>query len=563
MRLKSISYKNIGCFGNKVQTVIYGDEGGMTLLAAKNGSGKTTFLNLPKLLFYGKIEKIKKTEIANRINQNGWMLGVVETAPGVLVTIERKFAPSDLIVYKNTSGDGTRGEDIGKAGISNYQDYIDNEVIGLPYSIYSNIISLSVNDFKSLMTMTPNDKRIIIDKLFNTEILNKMNELIKKDSRDIKINMDLFDREIVSMKRNIESSVKELERLKERIDKNKTVKVGDITSKLTDYKPKLEEGYAKLEQFNNAKNDIIKSNTLFLQQKAKITHDMTHINSQLKLFAQDMCPTCATPFTDTRFDIIKEKLNDDIVEKKEELEKLKITEHKFNQTLTQLNAGITKINDFIIKLRSACNSLESELKKLNLEKPEELQSIQRLISQNSTRLSSRQDEKMKYDTDYKYLAILEQLYSDSGIKKRILENYIPTINLEIEYALNELHFPYRLNFTNDFEPELRHLGYEISVDTLSTGEKKRVDIAILISIMRMLKRKYPQLNLFMLDEILSSIDADGRFDFCQILFKLSKELKLNIFIVDHSVLPSEYFTQRIDIFKDNGFSDYTIESFVD
>jgi len=170
---------------------------------------------------------------------------------------------------------------------------------------------------------------------------------------------------------------------------------------------------------------------------------------------------------------------------------------------------------------------------------------------------------MKYDTDYKYLAILEQLYSDSGIKKRILENYIPTINLEIEYALNELHFPYRLNFTNDFEPELRHLGYEISVDTLSTGEKKRVDIAILISIMRMLKRKYPQLNLFMLDEILSSIDADGRFDFCQILFKLSKELKLNIFIVDHSVLPSEYFTQRIDIFKDNGFSDFTIENFTD
>ena len=73
MRLKSISYKNIGCFGNKEQTIIYGDDGGMTLLAAKNGSGKTTFLNLPKLLFYGKIDKIKKTEIANRINQNGWI----------------------------------------------------------------------------------------------------------------------------------------------------------------------------------------------------------------------------------------------------------------------------------------------------------------------------------------------------------------------------------------------------------------------------------------------------------------------------------------------------------
>jgi hypothetical protein len=74
-----------------------------------------------------------------------------------------------------------------------------------------------------------------------------------------------------------------------------------------------------------------------------------------------------------------------------------------------------------------------------------------------------------------------------------------------------------LRFNSDFEPLLEHLGIHINVETLSTGEKKRVDLAVLISIIRMLKRKYPSLNIFMLDEVLSSIDGDGIYDIIGLL----------------------------------------------
>jgi DNA repair exonuclease SbcCD ATPase subunit len=198
------------------------------------------------------------------------------------------------------------------------------------------------------------------------------------------------------------------------------------------------------------------------------------------------------------------------------------------------------------------------MNRLKIDKPKEFSSIQNIISENTTNLTQKGDEKVKFDDEYKYLAILEQLYSDTGVKKKILESYLPTLNKEIAYTLNELHFPYSLLFNSEFEPELQHLGIEIGVDTLSTGEKKISDIAVLISIIRMVKRKYPQLNIFMLDEVLSSLDGDKIFDVLGVLKNASVELNMNIFLIHQTPLPIEFFSHKIEIEKNAGFSDLVI-----
>jgi ABC-type Mn2+/Zn2+ transport system ATPase subunit len=75
----------------------------------------------------------------------------------------------------------------------------------------------------------------------------------------------------------------------------------------------------------------------------------------------------------------------------------------------------------------------------------------------------------------------------------------------------------------------------------------------------MLKRKYPGLNIFMLDEVLSSIDGDGIYDIIGLLQKIAKEMNMNIFVINHSPLPIEQFDFRIEINKNAGFSDLTVE----
>lgn len=560
MKLRNISWNNIGPFGNKLQTVELPDSGGLWMVLGKNGNGKSFFVNLPKVLYYGKLDKFKKDEIANRINKHGWIKGEVQINPNTMVTIERTFSPSDLKVHKYKPGEEPdEDNDIGKSGIANYQTYIDTEVTGLPYHIFSNIISLSVNDFKSFISMTPYDKRIIIDKLFAMEIINKMNELVKRDLRDIKMNMQLFDREIISLKNNIDSAIKELSKLEEQVNKDNTKKIEDITNKMTEFKPKLEEGYNKRKEYTDKKLEIDKSYNVFIQQKSKLNQEILHIKRQLELYAKDKCPTCETPFSESRFDLIKEELNKKLQEKTNSIESINQNEKIYENAYKKLTEGINKINEFIIQYESAYKTLQAELSRLKIDKPKEFNSIRNIIKNNTEVLKEKETDKIKFDDDNKYLEILENIYSDNGVKKKILENYLPTLNKEIEYTLRELHFPYSLSFNSDFEPNLFQLGMEISVDTLSTGEKKRVDLAVLISIIRMLKRKYPSLNIFMLDEVLSSIDGDGIYDIIGLLQNISKEMNINIFIINHSPLPIEQFDFKIEISKNSGFSDILIE----
>ena len=560
MRLLKISWRNIGPYGNKLQSLEFSDEGGLWMVLGKNGNGKSFVVNLPKILYYGRLEKFKKEDIANRINKHGWVKGEVETSPGTLVTIERNISPSDLKVWKYFRGEEPNDDnDIGKAGIKNYQDYIDLEVTGLPYHIFSNIISLSVNDFKSFISMSPSDKRIIIDKLFAMEIINRMNDLVRKDLRDAKINIDLYDREIISLQNAIKGAQRELENLKKEVAEDNTKKIEAIIAKITEFKPKLEEAYRKQITYQNKQDEIRRAQRAFLEQKNKLQSSLKELNKKIDLYHQDKCPTCETPFDDKRFELVRGELDEMIAKKKADLEVLLAGESKYDEALGKVQEALNKINDYIVQVRSAVQALQKEYEKLKKDKPKEFQSIENIISKNSETIQKKEGEKVTLDDKYKYMAILSDLYSDNGVKKKILESYLPTLNKEIEFTLHELHFPYQLKFNSDFEPKLNHLGIEVNVETLSTGEKKRVDLAVLISIIRMLKRKYPSLNIFMLDEVLSSIDGDGIYDIIGILQKTAKELSMNIFIINHSPLPVEYFSYRIEIQKNAGFSDMVIE----
>jgi DNA repair exonuclease SbcCD ATPase subunit len=552
MRLLNIQWRNIKSYGNKLQKITFDPDGGLWNITAPNGYGKSTVLELPKILFYGKLDKFKKEDIANRLNRHGWIKGEIEVKPGVNVTIERKLAPTSLSVEKN-------GVDIGKAGISNYQDYIDNEVIGLPYHIFSNIISLSVNDFKSFVSMTPGDKRIIIDKLFSMEIINKMNDLVRKDLRATKIDMDLFDREIMSLNVAIKTAKTEFDKLQEKIKINNTNRISEISAELLKFKPKLEEAEEKVKTYRTKELDIKKANQVFHKQRADIESALRELKRKDDLYKKDVCPTCETPFSEKRFELIRGDLDEQLQYQQKQLIIIRESENKYNTALHNITDAIKTLNDFIIQVKTAYNTLYNELTKLKGDKPKELDSIKSIISKNTTTIKKKESKKSDLDTDLKYLAILEDLYSDSGVKKKILESYLPTLNREVEYTLGELHFPYRLKFNNDFEPNLQHLGFDISVDTLSTGEKKRVDLAVLISIIRMIKRKYPTLNIFMLDEVLSSIDSDGIYDIIGLLKHTAKEMAINIFIINHTPLPIEHFSYRMEISKSAGFSDLAIE----
>ena len=160
MKIIKIEWRNIFSYGNKIETLNFGNEGKLWQLSGRSGSGKSSLLNIPKLLLYGKTEgsdgkPVKIGNIANRINKNGWIRGEILKGNDLFV-IERTFSPQSLTVYKN-------GENLDKAGLKDMQGIIDNEIMdNLPYHIFANVMMLSLNSFKSFISMSPNDKRQII-----------------------------------------------------------------------------------------------------------------------------------------------------------------------------------------------------------------------------------------------------------------------------------------------------------------------------------------------------------------------------------------------------------------
>jgi len=146
------------------------------------------------------------------------------------------------------------------------------------------------------------------------------------------------------------------------------------------------------------------------------------------------------------------------------------------------------------------------------------------------------------------------VYSIDGVKQKVINNYLPLLNKEIENNLILLNVPYGLEFDSKFDPHLKDLGIELDPSTLSDGEMTRVDIIVLCSLFKLLKRRYPSINTFALDEVISTLDSSNSGAVLDFLKNFAKDNKLNCFVVSHTDLYLENFDEIIEVEKHNGFS---------
>lgn len=556
MKLESISFRNIGPYGNKIVDLNLLEEGGLWLVFGRNGQGKSILLNMTKALYYGKIDKVKKDEIANRFNKHGWIYGKVKSQQGEIYEIERGFSPSSLSVKKD-------GVDLDIAGISNAQSFIDNEVTMMPYQIYSNIVSLSVNDFKSFLTMKPSDKREIIDRIFSIDILNTMSVYVKSEMKNIKFEVDLLDREIVTINHSIESYKAKIEELKNQAAKDNTEKINSINESISELKPKYENSVSEYNSLIEKQNTIVAYIRKIEEAKNLLRFEIQTCESKLHIYDNDRCPTCNSQLDSAEHISVKTKLIEDKEALVTKLDSVIITEQRYSEGMNELNNMISKVTYEVNNYKRNWDELVYHLNMLSTTQDQtNYSNFNELISSELGRINLATAKKEETNVELGYLSILDKLYGSDGVKQQIIESYLPILNEEIELTLRNLHFPYDVTFDKDFEPNISHIGYEVSPDTLSTGEKKKVDIAVLISIIRIMKRKYPQLNIFMLDEVLSSIDQDGVTDIIKFLQETAKELKINIFIVNHAPLPLEYFDRQISVNKKDNFSEIDVVNLV-
>jgi DNA repair exonuclease SbcCD ATPase subunit len=188
----------------------------------------------------------------------------------------------------------------------------------------------------------------------------------------------------------------------------------------------------------------------------------------------------------------------------------------------------------------------------------EYQGIKNIIEKTTIQFDEIKHNIEKKNQQMHDLQNLSLVYSIDGVKQKVINNYLPLLNKEIENNLILLNVPYGLDFDSKFDPHLKDLGNELDPVTLSDGEMTRVDIIVLCSLFKLLKRRYPSINTFTLDEVISTLDNANSQHVLEFLKCFAKENKLNCFVVSHTDLYLENFDEIIEVEKHNGFSRFNI-----
>jgi len=555
MRIESIEFKNFASYGNSIQRLEFEkDNSELFLTLGKNGHGKTTIANAIVFALYGKVEGVKMADLPNRINKELWVK-INLKCKTTDVSIERGLAPGKFEVKLN-------GIEFDKAGKRSVQEYLEEEIFGIPYHVFKNIIILSVNDFKSFLTMTNNDKKQIIDKMFGFSILNEMQQNIKEERKGLKVDIDVYEREITQLNENITSVNMKLNELMAESNQKDKVRIQELKTSLIRYtsnKTKLEDAQVSI---SKSLGNISGTLSSAQEDKTKLTYELQALRKKLSLYEQNSCPTCegelSTEFhtgrkteMSTKVEQLPSQINIEkakVIEIEENITKLQQKDRAVRDKVSTINTNIRNLKGELIKIKDSLNNGDS------------FAHMQSLIDGFEIQETEKTKTKTIVNSEYYFLENLEEILGEDGVKNLAVKTILPGLNTNIAAMASTMHLSFHIRFDEKFNCIINHLGEEINPLTLSTGERKKADFIIIIAIIKILKLRFPQLNLLFLDELLSSVDADGVHNILKILSQVIKESKINTFVINHSVLPHELFDKKIQIYKENGFSKFDIET---
>ena len=554
MKIEFIEFKNFASYGNSLQRIDFNqDAAELFLTLGKNGHGKTTIANAIVYALYGKVEGVKLGDIPNRINKE-LTVKIKLLCKNTNVEIERGLSPGRFKVLLN-------GVEFDKAGKKSVQEYLEEEIYGIPYHVFKNIIILSVNDFKSFLTMSNYDKKRIIDRMFGFSILNDMQYSIKEERKLLRNDIDSYDSELSQINENIISVTMKLNSLQSESDANNKKKIENLKEtliELADDRKKLEEARTTIVGKISENNKELQENQ---ESYSNLKFKLNALEEKLKLYENNFCPTCESKLTTDFHKERKSELGVSIDTIPLEMKKAEESVKEIKSKIRELREKDGKVRDKVSIINTNIENFKTEI--LSLKTPsakKDFKHLNQIIKDFEKSSSQKENDRNQLNADYSFLEVLENILGEDGIKNMAIKTILPVLNTNIAAMMQTMHLHFQIRFDDKFNCIVNHLGEEINPLTLSTGERKKADFIVIIALIKLLKLRFPQLNLLFLDELLSSVDADGIHNILKILGQVIKENKINTFVINHSSLPHELFDKKIQIYKENGFSKFDIET---
>ena len=548
MRINKIRFKNFKSYGNNITEINFDDKSCLGLIVGENGSGKSCIGNVITYALYGKLDDATSSEIPNRINKNFYCSIDLDCGKDHIF-IERGLAPKLFNVKIND-------ETVDDAGKLNVQSMLEDNYYHIPYSVFKNLIVLSINDFKSLVDLNPSEKRNIVDKIFGFSILNDILKMVKEDARQLQLNSEANTAELRSIISSIEHTK---EKIVEKDVVDHTEEIKELEKEIEDYelkKNKLQDTLKKLTESRIELNNKINTNTFDIRT---LQSKIADIDKRIKLIDGGKCPTCGSDLHGD--DFIKER--EDLIEQKDDylkrIDTIKTASNDVSESISKTNENYSKADSFLKNIGSIVINKKEKILVLKNDKPVDNTSWYELINEFKKKKEELDKKEKKLTEQIDLYNKLNFIFGENGAKQYVNNSIIPQLNAIIADIVNFMSIPYTIRFDNMFNTTITNYGVSVSYRSLSSGERKRVDFACIIAFIRLMKIQYPSMNLLFLDEIMNSLDINGASTLMEILKGITNELNVNAFVIHHAQLDANMFDKIIKVQKINGFSQIEIE----
>ena len=564
IKFKAVRYKNLLSTGNQFTEIFLGNRKA-TLILGENGSGKSTMLDALCFGLFGKgFRKVSKNSLINSVNQRGMVVEVEFAIGSKQYRVVRGAKPNVFEIFLN---DRIINQD---ANMRDYQEQLEKQILKLNYKTFTQVVILGSSSFTPFMQMNQSDRRGIIEDILDINIFSIMNGLLKTRMTGLKSELHDLDYEIRLSEDRIETYKKHIKSLgdnrRQKIqDFNESVETAQTNVNNLQEECNLLLGDVESLQNETSDSEKIKSKLTKTRELEKQLNDArTRGTKEIKFYEDtDECPTCHRDMEDDfkqekiqttteRVTEIDKAINElsqnviDINKRLSEIEEIQSKVDTLNRQVAQKQNEISASNQYITKINTEIEKLKSESVTDDSDK---LNKELKVLKGHNTEKENLIDKRSYYD-------IAALLLQDSGIKTKIIRQYLPIMNKLINKYLASMDFFVQFNLDEGFNESIKSRYRDaFSYANFSEGEKMRIDLALLFTWRAVAKLKNSvNTNLLVLDEVFdSSLDEGGTDEFLKILHTLDGDT--NTFIISHKGdILTEKFRHTMTFEKVKNFS---------
>ena len=567
IQFKSCRWKNFLSTGNEYIDIQL-DKTHTTIIRGPNGSGKSTLLDALSFGLFGKPHRdINKPQLVNSVNKKRCVVEVEFEVGGSHFKVLRGITPFKFEIYQN----GTLINQSSHA--RDYQKFLEQNILKLNHTSFHQVVVLGSSSFIPFMQLPAWSRRGVIEDLLDIKIFSKMNQLLKERNANIRDQLVDINHRLELIKTKTQSQLKYIKDLrginKDQISqKRDSIKIHkkEINSLFDESKNLGKNLSASMKSEENAYSKQ-------LDQVANIKSHNLQLNTQIKELVSesrfyeenDHCPTCDQDITQekktSKIDYIKSTAKS-VQEEKEDLQRslsvLSSTTSQITKSLDKLRDKQNKINsnnDSISILQKEIDKIQKEINSLSGQTGDVKQAQNELETLRENK-ENHTENKLKYTEERTYNEVMGEMLKDTGIKTKVVKQYLPVMNRLINEYLQILDFFVAFHLDENFNETIRSRYRDtFNYASFSEGEKQRIDLSLLFTWRQIAKMKNSAAtNLLVLDETFdSSLDIDGVESLSKILSTLDEGS--NVFIITHKgdVLENK-IRSKIEFYKDGNFS---------